>query len=80
MRCVAKTPDEQCKEQVVSRTQYVRRLKIEQKSCLRCGKVFEGIKKQRYCSRACQAKADYDRHAEQYRKARRERYQEQKTN
>ena len=57
---------------------FVRRLKLEDKTCPQCGKAFEGVKKRKYCSRACQAKADYDRNAETYRLARMRRYQEQK--
>lgn len=64
-------------EQIVSRTSYVRRLKVEQKACPVCGKIFEGIKKQQYCSRACFRKANYTRHAEQYREARLEKYYEE---
>ena len=57
---------------------FVRRMKLEEKVCPQCGKRFEGVKKRTYCSRACQAKADYERHAEQYRKARMESYRQQK--
>ena len=62
-------------EQQVS---YTRQLQLEEKTCPVCGQKFEGIKKQKYCSRACQAKADYERHAEQYRKARMEKYRAEK--
>jgi endogenous inhibitor of DNA gyrase (YacG/DUF329 family) len=65
-------------EQKISRASYVRHLKIEQKTCPICGNKFEGIRKQRFCSRPCQRKADYDRHAEQYRQARMERYRSEK--
>jgi len=57
---------------------FVRRLKLEEKVCPQCGNRFEGVKKRTYCSRACQAKADYERHAEQYREARMEKYRAQK--
>ena len=54
---------------------YTRKLRLEEKTCPICGKKFEGVKKRVYCSRACQARADYERHADQYRKARVEKYQ-----
>ena len=57
---------------------FVRRLTLEEKTCPVCNKRFEGVKKRVYCSRACQAKADYERHADQYRKARVEKYQAEK--
>jgi hypothetical protein len=41
---------------------------------LQCGKTFQGIRKQKYCGRASQKRADYERHAEQYREARMEKY------
>ena len=64
--------------QTIERTTYTRRLQLEEKQCPVCGKTFEGVKKRQYCSRACQSKADYQRHAEQYRKARMETYRQQK--
>ena len=57
---------------------FVRRFRLEEKTCPQCGKKFEGVKKRVYCSRACQGKADYERHAEQYRKARVEKYHTEK--
>lgn len=57
---------------------FVRRFRLEEKTCPQCGKKFEGVKKRKYCSRACQAKADYEKHADQYRKNRRENYQKEK--
>ena len=66
---------ERVKEIAVS---FIRRVRLEEKTCPVCGKKFEGVKKRRYCSRACQAKADYERHAEQYRKARVEKYHAEK--
>ena len=54
---------------------FVRRLTLEEKTCPACNKRFEGVKKRIYCSRACRAKADYEKHADQYRKARVEKYQ-----
>ena len=64
--------------QQIERTAYVRHMILEEKKCIVCGKVFEGVKKRRYCSRACQAKANYDRHADQYRQARVEKYHQER--
>ncbi|MGH7961151.1 MAG: hypothetical protein ACRERD_04900 [Candidatus Binatia bacterium] len=65
-------------QQVAVSYTYTRRLRLEEKHCPVCGKQFEGVKKRTYCSRQCQAKADYARHADQYRKARLESYRRQK--
>jgi endogenous inhibitor of DNA gyrase (YacG/DUF329 family) len=64
--------------QTIERATYTRRLALEEKRCPVCGKTFEGVKKRLFCSRACQSKADYERHAEQYRKARVEKYRAEK--
>ncbi len=53
---------------------YTRRVPLIEKSCLNCGNSFVGVKQKKYCSRACQSQADYNRHAEQYRQIRMERY------
>lgn len=66
---------ERVKEVPVS---FVRKLKLVEKTCPTCQQKFEGVKKRTYCSRRCQAKADYDRHAEAYRKARMDSYYAQK--
>jgi hypothetical protein len=51
---------------------------IEQK-CPVCGVTFWGAKISRYCrKRACRNKANYERHAEEYRQKRRESYRKQK--
>ena len=55
-----------------------RRIPLEAKNCLHCGKRFEGIKKARYCSRACVQKASYERNIEARRKGRMEAYYAQK--
>ena len=57
---------------------FIRRFKLETKKCPTCGKQFEGVKKRTYCSRACQTKADYEKHAEQYRQARVVKYHAEK--
>jgi endogenous inhibitor of DNA gyrase (YacG/DUF329 family) len=64
--------------QTIERATYTRRLELQEKQCPVCGKTFEGVKKRKYCSRACQSKADYERHADQYRKARVEKYHTEK--
>lgn len=64
--------------QTIERTSYTRRLVLEEKQCPVCGKTFEGVKKRQYCTRACQSKADYQRHAEQYRQQRVEKYHAEK--
>lgn len=65
----------------ITRTQTVtitRRITLEEKQCPQCGKKFFGRKNQKFCSRACVQKDSYDRHAEQRRADRREKYQEEK--
>jgi len=75
---VNKKKEKVIEQQVAVSYTYTRRLRLEEKQCPVCEKRFEAIKKQVYCSRACQSKADYDRHAKQYRKARMAAYYEQK--
>ena len=70
---------EQVLEQQVSVSYtYTRRLRLEEKRCPVCGKTFVGVRKRKYCSRRCQAKADYLRNAETYRQQRVESYRKQK--
>lgn len=57
---------------------FVRRIRLEEKPCPVCGSKFTGTKKSRYCSRACQNKAHYERHAKEYRQARMEKYHAEK--
>jgi len=71
------------KEKVLEQTihvtySYTRRVPLVEKRCPQCGRSFVGVKQKKYCSRACQAKADYEHHAEQYRKARMEKYHAEK--
>jgi hypothetical protein len=71
------------KEKVLEQTihvayTYTRRVSLVEKRCLQCGRPFVGVKQKKYCSRACQAKADYERHAEQYRQRRVEKYHAKK--
>jgi endogenous inhibitor of DNA gyrase (YacG/DUF329 family) len=57
---------------------YTRKVSIVQKVCPHCGKTFEGVKQRRFCSRPCQAQADYDRNAQTYRAKRMEKYHQRK--
>ena len=65
-------------QQVTVNYTYTRRLQVVEKTCPQCGKPFEGVKRRKYCSRACQSKADYERNAETYRAKRMEKYRQQK--
>jgi Zn-finger nucleic acid-binding protein len=55
-----------------------RQLVIEQKTCPQCGKVFDGAKVAKFCSRLCANNAAYARNADQYRATRRAKYQAEK--
>ena len=57
---------------------FTRKMTLEEKACRACGRAFWGARVKVYCSRACQNRANYERHAEQYRKERITRYREQK--
>jgi hypothetical protein len=52
-----------------------KRVTIVEKQCPVCGNTFEGQTNKKYCGLPCQMKANYARHAEQYRKARMKKYQ-----
>ena len=54
------------------------RRRREQRTCVVCGTRFEGTVRAQYCSRACASKADYQRHIDARRAARRARHQEQR--
>ena len=56
----------------------VRREPLVEKVCPVCSRTFRGLARQRYDSRACQKRADYQRHAEQRRADQRERYRREK--
>ncbi len=71
-------PKERRIEQEIQRTSYTRKVTEIEKTCHVCGTTFWGAKISRYCSRVCQNKANYERHAEQYRQARVESYRRQK--
>ena len=50
----------------------------EEKQFATCYTTIKGVKKRRYCMRACQSKANYQRHAERYRKAHMDTHHQQK--
>ena len=52
--------------------------KREERVCVVCGTTSVGTARRRYCSAACRLKADYARHAEQRKAARRERYRRER--
>ena len=52
----------------------VRHEPVEDKMCPVCGRNFEGLKRQRYCSINCANRASYARHAEKRRAEKREKY------
>ncbi len=62
----------------VRRYVVVRREALLEKVCPVCGMAFEGLSRRRYCSRACLNRANYLRHGDQKRAARRARYRRQK--
>jgi hypothetical protein len=55
-----------------------RRLRYTERSCAVCGGAFVGWGRARFCSEPCRSKWDYEKHAEQRRASRRERYSRQK--
>ena len=57
----------------------VKRITVEQKICPQCGRKFEGAKVAHFCSKSCANKASYQRHAEEARERRREKYRREKT-
>ena len=56
----------------------VRRELVEDKTCPICGRAFEGLKRQRFCSINCANRASYARHAEKRRAEKREKYRRQR--
>lgn len=55
-----------------------RKITLEEKTCLQCGKRFFGRKNKKFCSRACVRKATYEKHGDEYRKARVKKYRAEK--
>ena len=66
-------------EQTVKRTSYIRKVRQVEKVCPVCKKTFWGPANKRYDTRACQNKANYERHADDYRARRLEAYRKEKT-
>ncbi len=55
-----------------------RTVKQREKDCPVCHRPFWGAKISRYCSRACRNRANYERHADEYRQQRLKLYYQQK--
>lgn len=55
-----------------------RKLTQVEKPCPVCGCLFWGATMSRYCSRACKSRADYQRHVEERRQRRVEKYRAEK--
>jgi hypothetical protein len=66
---------EKKKVRTVSRTRVVT---IEEKTCPVCKRKFDAMTQRRYCGLPCRMKANYARHADQYRTNRREKYRAEK--
>ena len=56
----------------------IRREVVQDKSCPVCGRIFEGLRRQKYCSVNCANRASYARHADKRRAEKREQYQRRK--
>ncbi len=56
----------------------MRKVRAETKTCPACKKKFTAQPVRRYCSSQCRKRANYARHAEEYRQGRREKYRSQK--
>jgi len=63
---------------LVRETVVVRREPLFDKTCLVCGRAFQGLRRRRYCSPQCYYRASYLRNAEERRAKRRALYQRQK--
>jgi len=63
------------KEREITVTRTVKQL---EKECLSCHRSFWGAKISRYCSRACRNRANYERHENEYRQRRLEKYYAEK--
>ena len=57
---------------------FTRRHRLEDKTWPVCSKKFQGTKKKAYCSRACQNRANYLRHEQEYRERRLKSYRAEK--
>jgi hypothetical protein len=65
-------PNTRVREVAVS--SLTRKLIEEEQTCPVCGETYWGVKTKRYCSRLCQNKADYQKHAAARKQERREKY------
>jgi hypothetical protein len=61
-------------EQHVRRTSFTRSVKQVEQTCPVCKREFWGARTRKYCSQPCRQKANYERHAQEYRRERVERY------
>ena len=66
-------------EQSVKRTSYIRKVRQIEKVCPVCKTTFWGPSNKQYDTRACQNKAHYERHGEDYRARRLEAYRKEQT-
>jgi len=57
---------------------FVRRFQLSEKTCPVCGQRFMGTKKAEYDRVACRQKANYQRHAKEYRQYKLEKYRRHK--
>jgi hypothetical protein len=57
---------------------FVRCFQFSEKMCPVCGQKFIGTKKAKYDRLACRQKANYDRHATEYRQQKLEKYHAEK--
>ncbi len=64
--------------QHVQKTSFTRVVTQVEQVCPVCQKRFWGARIRRYCSQPCRQKANYQRHQEQYRQVRMERYRAEK--
>ena len=55
-----------------------RHLRLTERQCAMCGKVFLGWGRGRFCSDRCRQRSSYAKHAENRREKRRARYARQK--
>lgn len=59
---------------------FIRRFQLAKKLCPVCGRTFQGMKQARYDRVACRQKANYARHAMEYRQQKLEKYHAEKIN
>jgi hypothetical protein len=71
---MAKQAKQRYQRQKIRAGEYTRPVRQVLQACAICGRETWGSPLKRYCSIACQMKANYQRNGEKYRKARMERY------